>query len=284
MKRTFVSVTWDCNDNCISCPVSRNPNIKKPKFKSIQKEIDKILRHSPHIELNGGEPISRKDILKILRYIEKKSPQEIGLLTNAQLFYYKEYAKKISKIKNLKIITTLYGHNSKIHNSITRTPKSFEYKIAGLKNLIECGANIELRILLHKMNYKYFADIANFIVKNFAAADFNRIIIMSSKLTEQAQKHKKAVAEKITQIATVLEKPIKRLIRSGYNIKIYHFPHCVLSKPLWKYSQGITADSTEIYFNKQCKNCIKKKECSGIWISYLENFGSKEFRPITNEN
>ena len=63
----------------------------------------------------------RKDLLKILRHIETKNPKEIRLLTNAKSFYYEDYSKKISKIKNLKIITRLYGHNPKIHDAITRT-------------------------------------------------------------------------------------------------------------------------------------------------------------------
>ena len=149
--KTFVPVTYDCNDNCISCPVPRRQHKDNPSLEDIKKEIDEALKNSKHIEINGGEPTLRKDLLKILTYIEKKNPLEIGLLTNARSFYYENLTKKISKIKNLKIITTLYGHNPQVHDAITRNPGSFNQKIAGIKNLAKYNTPIELRILLHKM-------------------------------------------------------------------------------------------------------------------------------------
>lgn len=223
MNKTFVPVIYDCNDNCISCPVPRRQNKENPTFESIKKEIDEVLKVSEHIELNGGEPMLRRDMFKILNYIEKKNADEIGLLTNAQIFYYKEYTKEIARIKNLKIITTLYGHNSRIHDAITRTPKSFEYKLKGLNNLIKNNVHIELRILLHKMNYTHFNDIVNFLVCNFNNTDFDKIIVMNPKLTERAERNKKIVAEKMSTISKVLEKPIKKLIKKEYNVELYHF-------------------------------------------------------------
>lgn len=283
MKKTFVPVIYDCNNNCVSCPVPRRKNKENPSFQNIKKEIDEILSYSEHIELNGGEPTLRKDLLEILKYIEKRKSNEIGLLTNIRAFYYEEYAKRIARIKNLKIITTLYGHNSRIHDTITRTPDSFKYKINGLKNLIKYNVLIELRILLHKINYKYFDEIVNFLIDNFNKNDFNKIIIMNPRLTHRAEKNKKAVAEKLTNISKVLEKPIKKLIGKGYNVGLYHFPHCVIPKSLWKCSKGVTADDKEVIFTKRCQTCLKKQECSRIWKSYLDIFGSEEFKPIENE-
>lgn len=283
MKKTFVPVMYDCNNHCISCPVSRRKNEENPSLQNIKKEIDEILSYSDYIELNGGEPTLRKDLLEILKYIEKINPNEIGLLTNINAFHYEEYTKRIAKIKNLKIITTLYGPNSRIHDAITRTPDSFKYKINGLKNLIKYNVLIELRILLHKINYKYLDEIVNFLIDNFSKNDFNKIVIMNPRLTHRAEKNKKAVAEKLINISKVLEKPIKKLIEKGYNVDLYHFPHCIIQKPLWKYSKGITADDKEVIFTKKCQTCLKKQECSRIWKSYLDILGSEEFKPIKNE-
>ena len=280
MKITFVPVIYDCNDNCISCPVPRKKNKKNPEFEDIKKEIDYVLTYSKHIEINGGEPTLRKDLLKILGYIERKNPSEIGLLTNAQTFYYEKFAKEIAKIKNLKIITTLYGHNSTTHDAITRTPGSFKHKIAGIKHLLKNNLSIELRILLHRLNYKHFKDIVHFITNNFNKKDFNKIIVMNAKLTERAKENKKVVAEKLTNIAKNMEKPIKQLSKNGYYTEIYHFPHCILPKNLQQYSKGITADNKEVVFSKNCNPCLKRKECSKIWKSYLYIFGSNEFKAI----
>lgn len=280
MNRTFIPIEYDCNDNCISCPVPIRRNMENPQFENIKKEIDKILQTSRHIEFNGGEPTLRKDLLKILKYAQKKNPDEIGLLTNSQFFFYEKYAWEIAKIKHLKIITTLYGPNEKIHDAITQTPNSFKHKIGGIKNLIKNNVCIELRILLHKMNYKHFDKIADFLIKNFTPNDFNRIVILNPKLTEQAEKNKKVVAEKLGIIAKFLEKPIKKLDKARYVVELYHFPHCVLSGTLWRYCKGVTADASEIALTKQCGSCFKKEKCSCIWKSYLKIFGPEEFKSI----
>ena len=274
--KTSVPVIYDCNNNCISCSIPRKQS-KKPSLEEIKKDIDEILKNSDYIEINGGEPTLRKDLLKILRHIETKNPKEIRLLTNAKSFYYEDYSKKISKIKNLKIITRLYGHNPKIHDAITRTPKSFEQKIAGIKNLIKYKVPIELRILLHKMNYNHFKDIVEFLILDFKKDDFNKIIIMNSKLTETARENKNKIAEKLTVLAEVLEEPIKKLIKKGFNIEIHNFPYCILPKPLWKFSKESTSRNWEIVFTEKCKTCIKEQGCAGIWKSYLDIFGSNEF-------
>mgnify|MGYP001619032863 FL=1 len=163
--RTFIPVIYDCNNNCISCPVPIYMKRENPTFEEIILDIDKISNYSNHIEFNGGEPTIRKDMIKILKYCESKDFQEISILTNVEMLSYEDYVKKLSKIRNLKIITTLYGHNSKIHDAITKTPGSFERKIKGIKNLIKYGINIELRILLHKMNYKHFNELTDFLIK-----------------------------------------------------------------------------------------------------------------------
>ena len=277
---TFLPVIFNCNDNCISCPVPRRTGNPNPSIKEIKKKIDEILSFSDHIEINGGEPTIRNDLPKILEYIESKNAKEISLLTNTRRFCYNNYAKKIAKTKNLKIITTLYGHDALLHNSITRTPKSFEQKIDGIKNLISYNVPIELRILIHKMNYKHLDSIANFIIENFQKENFEKIIIMNPRLTNTAKNHEHIVSEKITVLASVLEKPFLKLKEKGFKVGFFHFPHCVLSKQIQEFSHGATAGKPSVVFAEKCSKCSKKEKCSGIWKSYLEIFGEEEFNPI----
>lgn len=106
---------------------------------------------------------------------------------------------------------------------------------------------------------------------------------MNPKLTFNAKKYKNIVMEKISNIAKNLEEPILNLVKKGFIIELYHFPHCILPKILWKYSSGVTAGSTEIIFPIFCADCIKKEECSGIWRSYYKLSKIKEFFPIKND-
>jgi MoaA/NifB/PqqE/SkfB family radical SAM enzyme len=282
----FFPVTFDCNNNCISCPVPRKEQRKNPSYRQLIKSVDTILKKSDNIELNGGEPTLRNDLIKLLHYIVSKG-KRFYLYTNCERFCYEDYASSICKIcsnNNMKIVTTLYGHNSKLHDTITRTPGSFDRKIEGIRNLVKNRAKIELRILLHKMNYRHFDDIINFITKNFNADSFENIVVMNPKLTCNAAENRDAVMEKISKIAGVLKEPVLRLSGSGFNVSLFHFPQCVLDGKLWKFSKGVTAADSSIFFPSSCNTCEEKRKCSGIWKSYYSFIGGDEFVPISNSN
>jgi pyruvate-formate lyase-activating enzyme len=283
IDRDFIPLTFDCNDNCISCPVPRKGKRENPSLENIKKEIAEIVANYPMIVFNGGEPTLRKDLLEILKYTEKCGAKDIRLLTNAEAFYYPLFAKRVAKIRGLRIITTIYGNNSKIHDSITRNTGSFGHKITGLKNLIKNKARIDLRVLIHKMNYMQLENIAKFIIGNFNPDDFEHVIIMNPMLICEAGKNKDSVMEKVSTLASVIRQPVEMLNDKGFDVQLYHFPHCILPYDLRRFSRGLTAGEGSIIFPSFCNSCIKKGECSGIWRSYpFKEYN--EFAAITQDS
>ncbi len=205
-------------------------------FDKINKEIDKILKNSNHIEFNGGEPTLNKNLFKILDYTNSiKKNIEIGLISNARLFSYKNFLEQLLKLKlnNFKVITTIYGHNTPLHDSITRTPHSFVQQINGIRNLIRKGIKIELRIVINKINYKYLPEISNYLINNFSSKDFIYINFINTKLTGQALKNVKIIGIQTNKIIPFLDKSVIKLNKHQFNIKLSHFPHCILPPNLW---------------------------------------------------
>lgn len=49
-----------------------------------------------------------------------------------------------------------------------------------------------------------------------------------------------------------------------YNVSIYNTPLCHLPEPLWNYAKKSISDWKNS-FKPECKNCIRKKECSGFF-------------------
>lgn len=284
-NKSFVNLTYKCNNNCISC-IMENHYQNNLNIKTIKKKIKEILGYSKHIEFNGGEPTIRKDIFKILAYTGSLNPNiEIGLISNVRLFSYQKNVVSLAKLRlrNFKVMTTIYGHNPKLHNAVTRTPNSFEQQIKGIKNLINAGINVELRVVVNKINYKYLDNISDYLINNFSSKNFIYVNFVNTKLTGQALKNKKRVAVKVEEVIPYLEKGAKKLVNFGFNITLSHFPHCVLPKELWKYSVGPSAEKTEIIFLENCKNCFKRNECSGFWKSYANLFGVKKVNLISEQ-
>jgi len=282
-NKSFVNLNYKCNNRCSSCIMeSMNSNLEKD-LETIKKEIDIITENLNHIEFNGGEPTLNKNLFEIIRYtLEKKPSIEITLITNSRIFSLPAYVKKLKAldIKNFKICTTLYGNNSKIHDAITRTPKSFEQQIKGIRNLLNGGIKIELRIVINKINYTSLEEMAHFIITNFNNKDFILINFISMKIFGESYKNKDIVSVKILETTPFVEKAIELLQKEKFNIRLSHFPHCVLEDKFWNTLAGITAEKEEIVFLSQCKSCKKRKVCSRIWKSYSKIFGGGEFKPI----
>jgi MoaA/NifB/PqqE/SkfB family radical SAM enzyme len=281
--KSFVNLNYNCNNNCSSCIMEyMNSQIEK-STKKIKEEIDIILKDLNHIELNGGEPTLNKNLFSILKYIEeKKKGMEIALITNARMFSIPSFAKRLKylNLKKFKIDTTIYGPNSKIHDAITRTPNSFNQQIRGIRNLINHGIKIELRIVINKINYKVLNEISEFIIKNFKKEEILSVTFISIKYFGEAYRNKNIVGVRISEIIPHLERAVDNLLKNNFKVNLFHFPHCILKEEYRNLSFGITAESEEIAFVKECTFCKERKNCSGIWKSYLEIFGEKEFKKI----
>ncbi len=271
----FVNLNYKCNNNCISCiREERNKLTQDPDFELIKREIDSISSYSTHIAFNGGEPTLRKDLLRIINYTSRKKLSiEISLLSNCRLFSNESYVLKLKKSingSNFKIVTTIYGPNSKIHNAVTRTPDSFEQQMKGIKNLIKHGIKIELRIVINRINYLYLLEISEYITSNFENNDFIYAVFINQKIYGIAKDNYSLISYKLPEIIDKLQEAINELVKNNFQVKLFHFPHCILPEELWHLSMGKSAEESEIVFPPFCNRCLNKSRCSGIWKGYYE--------------
>lgn len=281
----FVNVNFVCNSNCISCIREKTAwSAPSPDFNHIKKRIDSIVSSSGHIGFNGGEPTLRKDIFGIINYAaRKKKNMEIALLSNCRVFYNLSYVNKLKKSvldNNFKIVTTIYGHSPKIHDTITRTPGSFKQQISGIKNLLKSGFKVELRIVINKINAEHIPKIAEYVSSAFNPSDFISVAFINQKIYGIAKDNYAFAGYKVKDIINELDSASQILIKNNFNLALYHFPHCILPKKLWGFSVGKSAEDSELVFPDFCRTCQRKDECSGIWKGYYDIEGASEFKPI----
>ena len=125
-------ITSKCNRNC---PFCFRPDCRDLTTKKIYKIIDKLAEHGiKGIGITGGEPLLRKDITKILKYIWKKNIK-ICLATNTD-FYFK-YQKFINKFVTA-IGIPIEGSTKKIHESL-RGINNFNNVINAIDKIYEKG-------------------------------------------------------------------------------------------------------------------------------------------------
>lgn len=112
-------ICWRITSKCNrSCPFCFRPDCRDLTTKEIYKIIDNLTKHGVKgIGITGGEPLLRKDIVKILKYIWEKNIK-ICLATNADL--YSKYQNSINKYVTT-IGIPIEGSTKKIHDSVRGT-------------------------------------------------------------------------------------------------------------------------------------------------------------------
>lgn len=284
---------WNkCNSRCIMCT---NPtefqtrdsykdyglDILKKRINSIKIFDNKGNLIDDKVILTGGEPTIHPDFFKVLSFIrEKFPPVMIELDTNGRRFYYSSFTKRVLGFGKINIYTSLHGFNEKTHDAITRTPGSFSQTIRGIQNLLKYKKlglhELELRIIITKLTYKYVEKILKFIKENFPQVD--RIVIIFMEMEGQAGDNFKIVGLTHSQFQKFIPK-IAKWIPKFKEFRFYHFPLCTIDYSLWKYTWR-TLPAYEVTFLPKCKTCLYKKYCLGIHKDYLKKIGGKEFKPI----
>ncbi|MFQ5901390.1 MAG: PqqD family peptide modification chaperone [Thermodesulfobacteriota bacterium] len=134
LKGVSLNITGKCNLHCRHCAVVDAPVSRKSL---IYKEICRIIDELKDIDgsglaVTGGEPLFRKEWLRILRYAMGKT--RISLLTNGTLL--NEYRAKVIADMDIDVQISLDGSNPSVHDHI-RGKGAFEKTMKGVRLLLE---------------------------------------------------------------------------------------------------------------------------------------------------
>lgn len=296
----LVMLGFSCNNNCIMCTT-------KPKEKYYQdrttREILEDLKKGMNqgfkkVEFTGGEPTIREDIFRLIKYAKDLGYKEIALSTNGRMLSYNDFTEKLIKNGVNRINFSIYGHNSKLHNAITRTPKSFEQTIQGIKNVQEFSEMIIIvNTVVSRLNYRSLSDIGEFLL-SLKIKFFNILDLIPDGY---AKDFYKTLVVKMNDLSDALNN-LETILDEFNLITFFDFPPCLFKPKIRNSSHTafITAAGRDRTFKqvgyepkrlekerdiykdihkkriKICKNCKLYKECGGIWKDYLDLYGQEE--------
>lgn len=234
--------------------------------------------------LSGGEPTLSSHIKTLIKKINNLFPGiKITCLSNGRMFFYEDYAKRFLQSDiDLELAISLHGHDAKIHDKITRTKGSFNQTIKGLYNILRFkkkNHTIELRIVIHQLNYKFLRKIAKFIQDKFSSID--RLVFIFFEIEGQAYRNINVLKLTYHQLLPYISE-MYSFIHYFPKIRFYHFPLCTLPIKFFPYIFRTLPDY-EVSFPDNCIRCNLKNFCAGIHKGYLKYFGSEEFSPINTK-
>lgn len=287
-----------CNIGCVFCsnPVEGfRHTTEQYSFDEIKKKLAGYKRGlrtfvkfdevRDYFNLTGGEPTIHPDFLKILALIRLEFPNIlIRLLSNGRMFYYIDFAQKTLRIGKtpFEIAIPLFGHDSKTHQSISRTPQSFEQTTAGLRHLRTHkipGQKIEIRIILTKIQCKRLEKLIEYLLSEFSWVD--RVVFLYQEIEGFAEHYKEVLKIPMSEAASHLDRHYE-ILKKFKEVRLYHFPLCVVPTRLWPWVWNTLADFKVTYLESCQSRCLYKNQCVGIHRSYLRHSVASDISPITS--
>lgn len=300
--KLYLASSYECNNNCLFCVVDSS---ERKKVSMSTEEVIGFLKgleetgeinQIKFIELSGGEPTIRNDLFYIMDYIRYNHPHiRFGLLSNGRRFSNEYFTEKLSEYNIDWIFVPIHGHTAKLHDMQTQSPGSFNETLLGVHNLFQYGIRTSLKTVVTAFNYKHIPDIVEFVATTYP--DCKIFTVSGIDIYGAAVRNKDAVRVRFSDAVQYIQKGIDVANKYGLIIDSFNIPPCIFEK---KYRASVCMQYKDLRILKtpdlelrnieyqygtldNCHGCLREKNCSGGWFSYLKDADANELKPIRAE-
>lgn len=191
LRQLYVYLTDNCNLSCRHCWISpqradvgdRQKSLRVEFFKSaIEQAIPLGLTT---VKLTGGEPLIHPDIREIVAYLNTRDMGNVietnGVNCSAEL------SQLIAAGSNAMVSVSLDGAEAETHEWLRGTPGCFDQSVAGIRNLVEAGVNVQIIMTLFRRNKEEIPRMIEFAeTRGVGSVKFNIVqpILRGEKLKE----------------------------------------------------------------------------------------------------
>ena len=166
IKYVWLELTDACNLRCVHCYGDFGYCVTKHEDAMTKEEWQRVIKSvsaypDVGIQLIGGEPLMCPDFKELLLYAHECGIKRIDIFTNATRLT-DEIIDLIARC-HASVRISIYGHNSAVHDGITKKKGSFDQLITGLQKLTERKIKVKLALIIMKENEAYIEDIIHFL-------------------------------------------------------------------------------------------------------------------------
>ncbi|MGM0548291.1 MAG: radical SAM protein [Bacillota bacterium] len=157
------NINSQCNLNCKHCYSNSNQIKKKTtlKTKEALKLIDQLADFKvPVLLLSGGEPLLRKDLVKLIEKAKSRNLRVV-ISTNGTLLTEK-MVKKLKSLAVSYIGVSLDGMEA-VNDQFRGKKGAFKKALRGIKNCQKFGQKVGLRFTINQHNYQQLDQVFNLI-------------------------------------------------------------------------------------------------------------------------
>ena len=226
-KRVKIHSNNSCNLKCVFCYYGDSSCIKEkdPSFEELKEQL-RIARKEGalDVDFSGGEPTIVPFFPELIAYTKKLGYRTICVITNGLRMSKEDYVKKLVDAGLNDALFSLEGYKSKIHDSLTRVPGSFEKINKAIKNVKKSGIRCRINITVTKKNYKDLEKFAKHILKYKPDA----VNFIKFNPWDVALNSAKELSPRYSEIEPYLKKAIDILNKDVIKITVRYIPYCFM--------------------------------------------------------
>ena len=291
---------WNkCNNKCVMCTNEAVFSSQPSSRYGLKCQIEKLERYlkglgpvylknadkADFVSLTGGEPTLHPDFSRLLAYFRKRLPGvSITLLSNGRGFADADFTRRYLKIAKPPFTTAvpIHGASARTHDRVAGVKGAFRETIKGLENLFEglkgrTGA-LEIRIVLHRLNVGEFKKILALLLRRFPETGRYRVAVIHYEIEGMSLENHGRLALRLSRSSRALSAAVP-LIKKFPDLRLYHFPLCVVSMEL-RDRCWITLPPEDRVYPGKCAGCGARPRCLGLMAEYYGKFGAGELRAI----
>ncbi len=298
MERVDIKVGFYCNNQCAFCVQGRKRDyLSAKKVGEIRTSLrEAFSKGKREVVFTGGEPCLHPNFFKLVKIAKKIGFKEIQIQTNGRIFVYPEFCIKTIKAGATQFGPSLHGHNSKIHDFLTRAKGSFNQTVQGIKNLKKLNQFVLTNSVITAKNYKYLPELAKLLVD----LDVNQFQFAFIHIAGTALENQDWIVPRKSDIMPYVKRGLDIGLKAGKKVMTEAIPYCLMESYEDCIAEKIMPE-TRIYDadfmvedygkyrresgkgkvkREECKKCKYYNICEGPWKEYVDIFGWEEFKPV----
>lgn len=274
-------VTGRCNSNCIMCSQPPSESDDLELLEDNLRIIELADKSTNTLGITGGEPtLLKEELLNLIAHSNQHLPRtHLHLLTNGRLLQNEAYVNKLAAVAfpNLTVAIPLYSDIDNEHDYIVQTKNGFDQTVHGILNLARYKIPIELRIVIHKLNYLRLPQLAEFIYRNLTFT--SHVALMALEPIGLAVANMSILWFDPFDYRAQLREATRYLAMRGINVSIYNHQLCTITEGVRSFCRQSISDWKVTYL-PCCERCSSRSSCGGFFESAITKYHSSHIMPI----
>jgi len=314
-KRVHLPVGLVCNNNCLFC-MEEDREGRKTRIEMLSDDkIRRVIllnRDAEEICFTSGEPTTHPRLALFISWAKQAGYSRISLMTNGRRLSYAPYTAALVRAGLNRVYISIHGHDAPLHDSLTRSPGSFEQTVSGIRTVVSLrsvGLRVNTSTVLTQRNVAQQSAIYELL----CALEVDEAVFNAVQTTGRAKTHLDRVVPRYSEIRRGFDAMLASSSDQGARAILVDVPACITQGLAEKHRgfvenrihfEALTSEvsgaclgvsdaesslqkiaSEDLHrafrlFAPSCSRCSHRSICPGIGAGYMEKFGSSEFVAI----